>query len=397
MNVLIVDDQYDNKVKSITRKIKSLTETNVKHVLTARDAYDAMTASSFDLLILDLQIPESLGEDVDVDGGINFLEMISSDEEIDIPSIIVGVTSHKESYDNNIQKFTTKGWTLHLFDGETDFIEEIIETTHRRSKPDHIYDVAFITALRHTEFEALLNNGMKWIELDFNDCNKYYTTTFADKSNIQRTAIATYCQGMGMPISAAVSMKIINKFSPKLVIMTGIAAGVEGKVNLGDVIVPSQIWDWGSGKLTDTEHGTTHLFDPESLSVDVNLINEIKEISSKGLYVDEIKRNYQGATPANSLAIHVGPVASGASVLADSKTIELIKEQKRSVIGVEMEAYGVLVACRLCGQHPTKALIIKSACDFANAHKNDDWQKYAAYTSTMIAKNIIERHIDFNK
>lgn len=397
MNVLIVDDQYDNKVKSIARKIKSLGAANVKHVLTARDAYDELASNSFDLLILDLQIPESFGEDIDVNGGINFLDIISNDNEIELPSIIVGVTSHKDSYDSNIKKFISKGWTLHLFDGEIDFIDEIIEGIHRRSKPDLVFDVAFITALRHTEFDSLLNNGMQWAEFELDDCNKYYTTRFIDKDNIERSAIATYCQGMGMPISAAISMKIIQKFNPKLIIMTGIAAGVEGKVNLGDIIIPSQIWDWGSGKLTDSENGTTHLFDPEVLSIDIELINEVKEISSRGLYVDEIKRNHQGRTPSNSLAIHIGPIASGAAVLADSSTIELIKEQKRSVIGVEMEAYGVLVASKLCGKKPAMALIIKSVCDFANAHKNDDWQKYAAYTSAMTAKKIIENHISFGK
>lgn len=395
MNVLIVDDQYDNKVKSIARKIQSLGEANVKHVSTARDAYDEMLSQSFDLLILDLQIPESFGEDVDINGGVNFLDTICNDGEIELPSIIVGVTSHQDSYDSNIEKFITKGWTLHLYSGEKDFIDEIIESSYRRSKFDLVFDVAFITALRHTEFDSLLNNGMQWTELALDDCNKYYTAKFIDKNKVERNAIATYCQGMGMPISAAISMKIIHKFNPKLLIMTGIAAGVEGKVNLGDVIIPNQIWDWGSGKLTDSENGTTHLFDPEVMSVDVELINEVKEISSRGLYADEIKKNHQGNTPSNALAIHVGPIASGASVLADSSTIELIKEQKRSVVGVEMEAYGVLVASKFCGKNPTMALIIKSVCDFANAHKNDTWQKYAAYTSTMTAKKIIENHINF--
>lgn len=372
MNVLIVDDQYDNKVQSIAKKIRSLGIEKVKHVLNARDAYDELSSNKFDLLVLDLQIPECFGEEVNVDGGVQLLNMISSDDVVEMPSVIVGITSHKDSYESNIHKFVEQGWTLHLFDGETDFINNIIENSFKRSKVEQKYDVAFVTALRHTEFDALLKNGMSWTDLPLEDCNKYYTAKFRDKDGVERTAVATYCPTMGMPVSAAISMKVINKFNPKLLIMTGIAAGVEGKVNLGDVLIPNQIWDWGSGKITDSEDGTALLFDPETITINEQLATEMKDIASKGLYVEGIKREFQGNPPTHSLTIQVGPIASGASVLADSKTIELIKEQKRSVIGVEMEAYGVLVASKLCAAEPMKTLIIKSVCDFANADKNDD-------------------------
>ena len=395
MNVLIVDDQYDSKVLSIAKKIKSLGVENVKHVLNARDAYDELSSKFFDLLILDLQIPESFGEEVNIDGGMNLVELISSDNSIEMPSNIVGITSHKDSYDANFQNFSSQGWTLHLYDGETDFINGIIDNSFKRAKTEKSYDVAFLTALRHTEFDALLQNGMNWEEMPLDDCNKYYTANFHDKNGVERTAVATYCPTMGMPVSAAISMKIIHKFDPKLIIMTGIAAGVEGKVNLGDVLIPNMIWDWGSGKITDSEGASSLLFDPEAVAINEQLATEMKDISSKGLYVEAIKREFQGNPPTHSLKIHVGPVASGAAVLADSKTIDLIKEQKRSVIGVEMEAYGVLVSSKLCKAEPLKALIIKSVCDFANAHKNDDWQKYSAYTSTMTATKIIQNHISF--
>ncbi|MBL4238629.1 hypothetical protein [Vibrio fluvialis] len=397
MNVLIVDDQYDDKVKSIAKKLKSLGIEKVNHKYTTRDAYDALVDSKFDLLILDLQIPESFGEDVDINGGVQLLDLISSDSSIDMPSVIVGITNHKDSYEDNIHKFVEKGWTLHLFDGETDFINSIIENSFRHSKVEQKYDVAFITALRHTEFDALLSNGMNWADLPLDDCNKYYTAKFNDMNGVERTAVATYCPAMGMPVSASIAMKVINKFNPKLLIMTGIAAGVEGKANLGDVLIPNQIWDWGNGKITDSDNGTALLFDPETITINGQLASEMSDIAAKGMYVETIKREFQGNPPAHSLAIKVGPIASGAAVLADSKTIDLIKEQKRSVIGVDMEAYGVLVASKLCGAEPIKTLIIKSVCDFANADKNDNWQKYSAYTSTMVATKIIENHIIFDK
>lgn len=395
MRVLIIDDQYDHKVIAIAKKLKSLNCISVKHVLNAKDAYDELLSTKYDLLIVDIQIPESFGDDIDENGGFNFLELIYNDKEIDIPTTIVGITGNVDSYHGNLNKFNSKGWTLHLFDGATNFINEIIEGSLRRSRDEHKFDVAFITALRHTEFDSLLSNGMQWTELNIDDCNKYYSAIFFDKDGIARKAIATCCSSMGMAVAAATSMKVIQKFNPHLLIMTGIAAGVEGKVQLGDIIIADQVWDWGSGKTQDSESGIKLLNDPNIIEIDEKLSSEMKDISSKRLYVDKIKASFQGNTPQNSLSIHVGALASGASVLADSKTIDLIKSQKRSVIGVEMEAFGVVVASKLSGSNVTKSLIIKSVCDFANAHKNDNWQKYAAYTSTSVATEIIKNHINF--
>ncbi|MCG3824315.1 hypothetical protein [Photobacterium damselae] len=396
MKVLIVDDQYDEKVQCIAKKLKALGVNDIKHVSNSLEAYREMVDKTYDLLIIDLQIPESFGEDINERGGLDLLDLITNEKGFNIPSNIVGITSHYDSYVSNNKIFSDSGWTLHLFNGETDFLNTVIDMNMKIIK-DNNYDVAIITALRHTEFDALLRNGMHWEVLDIDDCNKYYTSSFIDKDGINRKVIATYCPSMGMPISSAVTMKMILKFSPKIVVMTGIAAGVEGKAELGDILVPNQLWDWGNGKISDGEDGSFLQNDPEILRIDSHLATELNDIANDGLYVDDIKRSFQGNAPRHSLSMRVGPMASGSAVLADTKTIEQIKTQKRSVIGIEMEAYGVLTAANLAGIYPTKALIVKSVCDFANADKNDDWQKYAAYTSTRFAFKILENHINFKR
>ena len=60
-----------------------------------------------------------------------------------------------------------------------------------------------------------------------------------------------------------------------------------------------------------------------------------------------------------------------------------------------MEAFGVLTAASLSGVSIPKTLILKSVCDFANTDKNDQWQKYAAYTSCSMAFEIMKSHISF--
>jgi len=95
--------------------------------------------------------------------------------------------------------------------------------------------------------------------------------------------------------------------------------------------------------------------------------------------------------PEGKLEVHLGPMASGASVLAHDRAIEPIVEGHREVIAVEMEAYAVMAAADLCGTTP---LVIKSVCDFADAKKSDDWQVYASYTSASYLAHLLPKLAD---
>jgi nucleoside phosphorylase len=54
-----------------------------------------------------------------------------------------------------------------------------------------------------------------------------------------------------------------------------------------------------------------------------------------------------------------------------------------NIIAFEMEGAGLwdYVPC----------IIVKGVCDYADSHKNDDWQKYAAATAAACTKAILER------
>jgi nucleoside phosphorylase len=81
-------------------------------------------------------------------------------------------------------------------------------------------------------------------------------------------------------------------------------------------------------------------------------------------------------------AIHFGPIASGDAVIksavARDKATEALK-----VIGFEMEGAGVLEA------FPTSTLVIKAVCDYADSHKNKEWQDYAAASAAACVKAVL--------
>ena len=63
--------------------------------------------------------------------------------------------------------------------------------------------------------------------------------------------------------------------------------------------------------------------------------------------------------------------------------------------GVEMESYGVAYAVSHAPDPKPHAVIAKSICDFADERKNDNYQKFAAFTSCGFIKDLLENVLDY--
>ncbi|KAK4076921.1 uncharacterized protein Triagg1_3888 [Trichoderma aggressivum f. europaeum] len=82
--------------------------------------------------------------------------------------------------------------------------------------------------------------------------------------------------------------------------------------------------------------------------------------------------------------IFVGRIASGNSVMKSGEHRDKIAEEQK-VIALEMEGAGVWdeIPC----------IIVKGVCDYADSHKNDLWQRYAAATAASVMKAVLGRYI----
>jgi nucleoside phosphorylase len=94
------------------------------------------------------------------------------------------------------------------------------------------------------------------------------------------------------------------------------------------------------------------------------------------------------------LKVVIGPVASGSAVIADEDIVAEIKLQNREVCAVEMECYGVFAAVANSSTPQPHVFTLKAVCDFADPHKNDKVQRYAAYSSARVMQLMLERYVD---
>ncbi|EGQ8088681.1 response regulator [Vibrio vulnificus] len=395
--ILIVDDNY-GKVQGIVRALNN-NDVEITSVQSSRCAVKELRATQFDLLVLDLQLPEALGEDVDPTGGLKLLKYIEDSNIIKKPKHILGFTAHQDSYDTSINDFSSRGWALHLSKGDFGVVASVITSQLNYSHNENFEcDVAIITALDHTELETVLKLDDNWREFNLaNDPSSYYRTSIKNSNNQQITIVAVSCHGMGMANSSAITTKVCLKFSPKYLLMTGIAAGIEGKVKLGDILIADCCWDWGNGKQTIRDGKPTFLAAPKQETINEDLRIKLRTIGRERKFLENIYNGWPSSLrPSNSLNVHLGPVATGAVVLEDPNVVDAIRFNNRETIGIEMEGYGFMLASKLASSNQPQALVIKSVCDFADPTKDDTYQGYAAYTSASYALKLIQEVLKFD-
>ena len=81
--------------------------------------------------------------------------------------------------------------------------------------------------------------------------------------------------------------------------------------------------------------------------------------------------------------IHFGPIGSANTVLKSGEHRDILSVAD-NLVAFEMEGSGVWDAF-------PGTIVVKSACDYADSHKNKEWQKYAAATAAAGLKAILNK------
>nr|WP_298331952.1 response regulator [uncultured Christiangramia sp.] len=407
ISILIVEDN-SAKVASIKEVLYEYPEASSK-IQIASDTNNArrlLDNNKFDLLILDLVLPNNFGDAESPMNGIDFLNEITLDPNKKRPYHIIGISAYSNMIDEYSLNFKKNLWYLIEYEESNEEWRDILRNkieyligskTEMQSEEleSYDFDVAIITAIQK-ELQKILQLDCKWtVKNLFNDDTVYHIGHIKKGDNLIRIVAACGPQ-MGMCASSALSMKLITNFKPKYLLMSGIAAGIEGEVQLGDILIADQVWDGASGKLRNNgDNGVLFQPDPRSKILEEGLREKLLHIQSNRKYLDQIRNDYPGDAPKTILNAHIGPMASVPAVIQSNKEIEKIKRHNRKLIGIEMETYGVFYSAAHCKRPKPKVLSIKSASDFANEEKNDSFQDYAAYTSSSFLYKLILNELEY--
>ena len=399
MNVLVIDDdaRKQNRITEVIRTAVGAIPCNIECVASVPEAV-AKLGMHFDLVILDINLPTRNGEAPVRDGGIRLLKQIyRGGPGLVRPAHILGVTAHSDLMSTAKMEFGLEAWEVLHYDSATDQWEDVVRNkaihvsaqAAAAHKGEHDYDIAIITALKDVEFDAIQRLPCSWRQFSVtSDDSIYYVGEISGKSHKVRV-VATAAIEMGIAASTALAMKVIQRFRPRYLFMAGIAAGING--NPGDILVADESWDYGSGKIVTAENGEREFrFGAKHIQVDAALKDRIAHFSrDRADVIAHIQDRWPGTPSEYRLQVRIGPVATGAAVVEHRETIDEIRSQDRKLIGIDMEAYGVMVAGRIAPEPRPKCIVAKSICDSGTPPKTDDWQRYAAHTSAWFVHDFV--------
>lgn len=170
---------------------------------------------------------------------------------------------------------------------------------------------------------------------------------------------------------------IISEHDPNAVILYGIAAGIDGRVNIEDVIVTDHVVDFRKGKQYEDKPRDIELSTerPKERYQFPSSLRELPERSSRISDDVEIHRDLK--------------IASSDNVVESESVMNQLKNADRKIGGVEMEAAGVIEECN---RSETPFFFVKSVCDFGDNNKDDSYQSKAANVaaSTVFEGFLIE-------
>lgn len=400
MKILLVDD---GEIK-LARLKKHLTEDldlNVDSLLHANTAFQAraiLRETRVDLLILDIMLPRRETDKPSADTALELLADISIDAEYKRPKFIVGLTQYKEIQEKIEPQFEQSLWTVIHFDVTTDewlfrlnnIIKYLTPATNK-NPPSYGIDLCVITVLP-VELDAVLSLPWNWSLPRPIDDSTFVQEGFFESAGTKMSVATSIAPRMGMVATAIIVNNIIHKLNPRFVAMTGICAGIDGRANLGDIIVANPGWNYQSGKHFTEDSKPEFAISPHQLDLPEFIASRATVLGRNSAELAKIQSSWPVKVDT-ALKLLIGPVASGSAVIANPELVDQIKLQKRELLGIDMEIYGMYAAVSAASRPKPVALAFKSVCDFADAKKNDNYQAYAAYTSAQALKIFFETYM----
>lgn len=188
-------------------------------------------------------------------------------------------------------------------------------------------------------------------------------------------AALTLCSAgtIGATGSTLASDSIIRIWRPKAILMPGIAFGVDRtRHGPGDILIAQQIIPYEAQRQGDN----TQFRNPIPPASDA-LLNRFRNAV-----------NWEFFRPDGSKCrAHFGPMLSGEKLIDSNSFKQSLLNIYPTAIGGEMEGAGLWAGAT---RNKTEWLLVKGVCDWADGHKNDDFQQLAAAASISLCEHVFQ-------
>lgn len=408
INVLIVDD-LDSKIQSIRKVLMErclIPDGQIDDAKSVSSGVRALVSKQYQLLILDLVLPQFDSDQPEEKGGLLLLKDINENQSVNLPVHIICLTEYAEIIDENQKEFNQLlVSSVVKQEGDTSWVNQLAEIVNHTIKMHNhlldyyakkdVYDVGIICALQEEFDQMLIAFGEdKWNSLRYADLPYQFKTCIINTASMSNLRVIAACAGgAGMVPTSVLSTIMYNTFHVNQLFMTGFTGGMmNNDISLGDILISRAVQNYPAGKVVDTHNGDIKLLkEMQQIPVNAQLINMISDfladldVISK-LNARIIRQNLQ-VNERDYYKVQCAPTVCVPFVLSSTLVQEELQKDNRKNLGIDMEGF----ALYFCAHQLSKqALWIKGVSDMANKEKDDKYHKTCAYGSAFLLQQFLK-------
>lgn len=387
MDILVLEDSDTKYFQVLAHLESSVGDVKVVRATHLCDFLRYVERQHFNLIVADLLVPR-FKDSTDVDDVTNdIIEACRDPGCTNKDTHVIALTAFDDASDNNYKALNAADVTVLTFDPDgrwkTAFNKKCLDSQPKRS-----YDFVIVCALSK-EVDGFLHSGYPLGKSFLAGNLVCRELQIGDRSGLIVTAAR-----MGLVSCAITTTQALELFSPKLICMSGICAGIDGKANILDVAIAEICHQHDFGKWS------VNGYEPEVYAVPIkaNLRAQLKQIIEddpefKTSIVEGIDIQ-EGELPEEmeqlQATVYLTPASSGSAVIADARMVEIIKEQQRKGVIFEMESFALYEAARL---HPSDVPFFsaKAVVDNGTVSKGDKFHRLACILSAKVVFESIKR------
>lgn len=195
-----------------------------------------------------------------------------------------------------------------------------------------------------------------------------YTFYCGSLANVQIVLVQS---GIGKVASALATALLIQHFKPTAVINTGSAGGFDPDLNVGDVVIS-----------TEVRH---HDVDVTAFGYEIGQVPQMPAAyNAHPLLINAAEQSIQALGFCKTKK---GLIATGDSFICDPARINVIRQQFPTMLAVEMEGAAIAQVCHMLN---TPFVVIRSLSDIAGKESPQSFEAYLEVASKNSSAMVLE-------
>lgn len=238
-------------------------------------------------------------------------------------------------------------------------------------------DLLIIVPLQE-EFRFFSENSFSIVEDYEEDGITFYKVKFS-QTDLQ--CYSLMLGDMGPSNASQLTEKILNHISPSLILLLGIAGGIDPNVKIGDIVIPNEICEFLHNSSAESKgKGFKLVFSGQNRKTSFKIINllqnfEFKKKTFFNKFHQDLEHDLKHLDIGNLKSlmneipkIHIGNIASGPIVGKSTNFKDTLLSLDRKLLAIEMESAGVFRAAS-SRANPIDVITIRGISDFMDEDK----------------------------